>query len=166
MQNNGLPQSQEVTALLAAIADDPDDDTARLVLADWIDENLSDQHELAELYRGGAKKWLEELAEEYGGEHEYEDEEEDENGNITIVTATHDDYAWLDYNYIVEEGRRCLEGKEAQWVGKHFNCGNVQSLADFLNNDTNADMLWTCLEVVTGVRAVNPRGKAWFRCAC
>lgn len=161
-----LNQTAEVAALLAAIKNDPDDDTARLVLADWIDENMSDQHELAELYRGGAKTWLEELAEEYGGEYEYEDEEEDDDGNTVTFTNSHDEYAWLDYAYIVEEGRRCLEGKEAQWVGKYFNCGNIQGLADFLNTKANAEMFWTCLEIVTGVRSDKVRSGPWFSCAC
>lgn len=163
---SSMYDSKEVEALLAAVRDNPDDDTPRLVLADWIQENIQDSDTLQALYRGGAKRWLEELAETYGGEAEWEDEEEDDDGNTVVVTRTHDEYTWLDYEYILTEGRRCLLGEEAQWVGANFNCGNIQGLADFLNEETNAQMLWTCLEVMTGIRADNARGKAWFSCAC
>lgn len=163
----GLPEGKEIEALLEAIRKNPEDDTPRGVLADLIDEIAPDQHALAELYRGGAKRWLEEFAEKHGGEREYEDEEEDEDGNLTTVTSTHDEYAWCDYDYLVSEGSRCVKGERDQWTGPHFNCGNIQGLADDLNDTVIATMFWTCIEVVTGIRgAARARGKVWGSCAC
>ena len=142
-----------LSGLLAAIRRDPDDDTPRLALADWIDEHMPGEHALAELYRGGAKKWLQDMCAECrenegsvpeGGEgEEYEDY-----------------YGWFTYEEVLRMATYAIEHNEAG-----FSVGNVMSAQDFLHE--NLEQFWVCIEVVLGMAVPdNYKTNSSFSCAC
>ena len=151
-----------LNGLLEAIRKNPDDDTPRLALADWIDEHMPDEHALAELYRGGAKKWLENMCAECRGsddEYEGDDGEEAEDGEEADEDYE-DEYAWFTYDEVLRMAKDAIENNEPG-----FHVGNVMSAQDFLYD--NMEMFWVCIEVVLGMKVPdNFKTDSGFGCAC
>lgn len=60
-----MDRNHEATkaSFFACIAANRHDDVSRLVFADWCDEN--EEYELAEMLRGGSRKWLEGFIDKY-----------------------------------------------------------------------------------------------------
>lgn len=133
---------EEVRALLAAVRMDPKDDTARLVMADWIQEHVSDSDELQKLWRGGAKHWLGDFCFEYD----------------------------LHIEDILEEATAMSRRDPDAWDAHYFLFygGSSSSAAhDIQENPGQAKMFWDCLEVMTGyVFPAVTRGVTDYSCRC
>ena len=133
----------ERDAFLTALAANEDDTTARLVYADWLDEQ--GEHEEADRQRKwpAAKEWLVRFFRENDGG--------DYLGELNS------------YEELIERGRSAV--KEADERGIGFDCGSNESLCDALR--ANRQEFWENWSVVTGIPL--PPGaaaKSGFGCAC
>jgi uncharacterized protein (TIGR02996 family) len=143
--NNLNSTSQEVAAFIAAIAANPDDDTARLVFADWIEEHLRDR-ELAELYRGGARKWMEEFVA----------------GEFTCTNygahVRSKDMTWLPVTVadVLKAGHEFLDSEGSEW----FVQTGEEGLRNKMYDGDTLTTFWRCFEILTG-RIVDPNPE-WF----
>jgi uncharacterized protein (TIGR02996 family) len=174
--NNLNTTSQEIASFLAAIRANPDDETNRLVFADFLDEKFPELAEVSALYRGGARKWMEKFVE---GEQTCLNYSEACESSWRYYQAERDGLPLpdvIDYVYApvtvadaLEAGRVLLasEGDE------RFVQRGEEGLRDKMFEDNNFEMYWRCFSVLTG-EAVDP-APAWtsywggmspFSCSC
>jgi len=163
--NNLNSTSQEVAAFLAAIAAAPDDDTNRLVFADWLRDHMPDQTELIDLYAGGARRWMEEfvkgeqtctnysVASEANSEH-YRAERENRAPELELVDF---DYVPVTVEDMLRAGRDFLETEGNSW----FVQTGEEGLRNKMYEDGNVDMFWRCGSVLAGI-AVDPNSRKEF----
>lgn len=159
--NNFQTTSQEIAAFLAKIQEEPDDDTNRLVFADYLDEKFPELAGVSALYRGGAREWMEKFVE----------------GETTCTNygeACDADYAWyraerdgvpeserpppVDYVYVpvtvedmLEAGRAFVQSDGAEW----FTQTGAEGLRNKMYDDNNLETYWRCWSVLTGI-AISP----------
>ncbi|MEZ6122939.1 MAG: TIGR02996 domain-containing protein [Planctomycetaceae bacterium] len=132
-------------SFLAALQENEDDLTTRLVYADWLDEN--GEHEEAERQRQWtpAKEWLMEFCRQNNPSPDDEDPYE---------------YP-ISYDELIEQGRQAVaEGRNGElWIS----CGNNESMCDALRS--HSDEFWKHWSIVTGIDLPEgPRGA--YSCAC
>ncbi|VTU00733.1 unnamed protein product [Gemmataceae bacterium] len=137
----------ERDAFLAALAENEDDTTTRLVYADWLDEQ--GEHDEADRQRKwpAAKEWLVGFcaANNHGPDEE-------------------DPYEWvISYADLLELGREAVAGADKDGFG--FSCGNNMTMCDALRD--NSAEFWRNWSIVTGV-PLPPGGaeRGGFHCAC
>jgi len=161
-----LPDSAEVAALLRAVRENPFDDTARLVMADYIQEHVENSEDLQAAYRGGAKKHIEDFcarAVAYYSDnvqdwykHPRTPEQQEE---IDDYVA---DHAFFNYEYVV---RMALE--MIRTGGHAFRVGSIQEAERMLEDKAEKRAFWDALEVITGYHFDKGfRREMYTTCAC
>lgn len=145
----------DLDVLLARHATTPEDEALMGAIADWLDEHAPDQSELSALYRGGAKKWLTDLAADSGG-HGYDTWDYYE----TDKYVRGDDYRDITYQDVVRAGHDYVDrGDYLIQIGKENLRNKVRG--------AGREMYWRCWEVVTGRKALAPdKDRGPFSCSC
>lgn len=154
--NNLNTDSQDVAAFIAAIQENPEDDTNRLVFADWIEEHLGDR-ELAEFYRTGARKWMEEFVDgaetctNYGAHVRSKD--------LEWVPVTVADALKAGHEFIDSEG------------ADYFTQRGGEGLRNKMSDPATLQAYWRAFEVLTGrIVDPNPEWAEWgmspMSCSC
>lgn len=141
-----LPQQQEIESFLAAIRKDWRDDTARLVFADWLQERYPEQADLIAMYRGEARKYVEELCARY-------DESEDQRGG----------YGRMSPDHLIEQAVECAAGREG---GISFGAAEDLCYA-FRAHGEEWAQFWRAIEVLSGYRIPDDaRNDVGYGCGC
>jgi uncharacterized protein (TIGR02996 family) len=129
---------------LRAIEQDPDDETTRLVFADWLDEQGEYDEATRQRQIPAARRWLADFGKDMAGP--YGDEEEDRlygNG--------------LSVEQLVEIAVGCLDRGHGHTLG--FDTPERAY--------TDGEEFWRNIQIVTGREVPEGvRGAAPFRCAC
>jgi uncharacterized protein (TIGR02996 family) len=159
-----LPDTKEVAALLDAIKNDPFDDTARLVLADLIQEHVPNSENLQAAYRGGAKKHIEDFCARAVA---YYDASDWYKPPLTPEQqAEVDDYAadhqFFNYEYVVHMVLEMIR------TGDHaFRVGSIQEAERMLEDRDEKRAFWDALEVITGYHFDKKfRREMYTTCSC
>lgn len=167
--------SVEVAALLAAIQQNPKDDTARLVLADWLQEHVVGSEELQNLYRGGARKWLEEFCADEKECTNYSEVcassfrcyQDARDGIPNTREPVFEEHIPITYDMLIKAGHEFLDSEGDDYFTQHGNEG----LRNKMSNAATRTMFWRCFEIQSG-RIVEPE-PAWaeygmnpFSCSC
>jgi uncharacterized protein (TIGR02996 family) len=176
--NNLNTTSQEVASFLAAIEANPDDDTNRLVFADWLDDHFPDLHATAEWYRSGARKWMEDFVE---GETTCTNYSEACEASFARYRAERDGLSEhglpeeVDFDYVPFTVADALKAGHAFLDSDgddHFTQMGEEGLRDKMYRDAETTTLfWSAFSVLTG-RAVDPApewakwGMSPFSCSC
>jgi uncharacterized protein (TIGR02996 family) len=136
----------EREAFLSALEANLDDNTTRLVYADWLDEN--GEHDEATRMRKwpASRAWMLNVVEQFKSDPE---------DGYPHFGAT--------WEMMLDLGREFVRDGRAR-------CGDNESLADFLNNEHNRGLFLDHWSILTG-EAVPEKMKSssfhgWFGCAC
>lgn len=142
----------ERQAFLKALTENEDDTLARMVYADWLEEQ--GEHEEADRHRQwpAAKAWLKEFCKEYNPDPGDPDPYE----------------CVIPYEELVELAREAIgEPRDSddgeQWY--NFSCGSNQSMRDAL--ESNRREFWKNWSVVTGIPLPDDiESRSSFSCGC
>jgi uncharacterized protein (TIGR02996 family) len=138
------PDDNTFEKLLAAIHDQPDDQTARGILADRLHE--LGEYELEDLWRGGAEKWLHALAARIV--YEFNDPPHTAGESITYDDLMKEIADWI------KAGTRSPIFKRIQPWDEPYRFSDYQLTngCDVLEEPGVAEMMWRCVEIVWGKR--------------
>jgi len=154
------PDDDTFEKLLDAIRRQPDDQTARGILADRLHE--LGEYELEELWRGGAEKWLRECAVKVT--HQWDDPPRRVGDSLTYEELLEEAADWITAGYRSPDG----EDTYAAWEEPYrFSQYQLTTGEDLLEDPATAGMFWRALEIVWGKRipeAAKECGGRMFNC--
>jgi uncharacterized protein (TIGR02996 family) len=153
------------------LAKDEDNNTTRLIYADWLEDNGF--HEESERQRKwpDAKKWMLDIVEQGNADRYYE--YEDLNPLTGEITKERYEGEWyIDYPTLMqlaaEEYReRTKDSKNGEWSGGDFwgfHVGNNMTMQEVLG--TNRVKFWENWSILTGHPMPKNPDDSFFRCAC
>jgi uncharacterized protein (TIGR02996 family) len=164
---NKLPDSKEVRAFLDAIRENPFDDTARLVFADYLQEVVPEETALIAAYRGGAKKHLEDFCARavgyYHPDNWYNAPPDPDDEDYRAGLESHEsEKAFFTYEYVVRAVLDMFRRNDHA-----LPVGPIQQAGRMLADADERRAFWDAVEVITGYHVPTKfRGESYTVCSC
>lgn len=142
-----LRKRNEVEGFLASIRENPQDDTNRLVFADWLQENYPEETDLIAAYRRSYAELRDEvvaLCKEYDESRGYSR------------------YGYMDPDYLIAQAIDCAAGRATV-----ISLGTAEDLTFALRtHDAEWDKFWKVIEILSGYRTDHVREDVGYSCGC
>jgi uncharacterized protein (TIGR02996 family) len=144
-----LRKRGEIEGFLAAIRENPDDDTTRLALSDWLQDHYPEETELIAAYRRSYADLRAEvvaLCDSFDESRNYEGR----------------GYGYMDPDDLIQQATECAAGRHTR-----ISLGAAEDLTFILREEgEDWDRFWKVIEILSGYRTDQIRESVSYSCSC